>query len=63
MFAFEDKNHPGNSPKYHTGKDCITKGCTNPAGTMWSKLWCFEHNVERMNRIGKTLESATGKKP
>ena len=54
--AYEDPNHPGNSSKHHTGKSCIVKDCTEPAGTMWGPWWCFEHNVERINRITKNLE-------
>ena len=30
---------------------CIVAGCMEPAGTWWSTLWCFAHNVERMDRI------------
>lgn len=58
MDAYQDPNHQGNSSKYHTGKRCITKGCSNPAGTFWSPAWCFEHNVERMDRIGANLSDA-----
>jgi len=54
--AFEDSSHPGNSSKYHTGKECIVKDCTEPAGTAWGPHWCFKHNIERMNRITKSLE-------
>lgn len=55
LAAFEDPNHDGNSAKYHTDEPCIVKGCDKPAGTWWSKLWCFEHNVERMKRIDRNL--------
>lgn len=55
MQAFEDKNHEGNSKKYHTGKQCIEKGCNKPAGTAWSPYWCFDCNVERMRRIESQL--------
>lgn len=51
MEAYQDETHPGNGPKYHTGKPCLTPGCKNPAGTMWGKYWCFECNVTRMDRI------------
>lgn len=54
--AFEDPSHEGNGPKYHSGQPCHEKGCSNPAGTKWSPYWCFEHNVERMHRISKSLE-------
>jgi hypothetical protein len=56
MDAFEDPNHIGNSAKYHTGKLCIEKDCCNPAGTLWSKYWCFEHNVARIKGIDASLE-------
>jgi hypothetical protein len=55
LLAFEDPNHPGNGPKYHTGKQCYVHGCTNPAGTAWSPYWCFEHNVERIRCVDKQL--------
>ena len=57
MAGFDDPTHEGNSPKYHTGKKCIVKGCDNPAGTWWSEYWCFECNVKRLNRISDSLES------
>lgn len=50
---YRDPSDPGNSPKYHTGKKCIE--CGAPAGTAWSPLWCFVHNVKRMDRIDKSL--------
>lgn len=56
MIAYQDPAHEGNSAKYYTGKYCITKGCKAPAGTKWSPLWCFEHNVARMDRISSQLE-------
>lgn len=46
---WEDPNYEGNSSKYHTGKACID--CEKPAGTAWSKLWCFDCNVKRMRRL------------
>lgn len=54
--AYKDPNHRGNSPKYHTRKPCVTPGCGKPAGTWWSPLWCFEHNVERIDRIDDHLK-------
>lgn len=60
---FEDPADPHNGPRYHTGKSCIERGCSEPAGTWWSKLWCFKHNVERMRRISAsfaTLNAAEG---
>lgn len=57
--AFEDPAHPGNSSRHHTGKRCVESGCDRPAGTHWSPLWCFEHNVERIKRIDRQLEEIT----
>lgn len=54
--AYKDPTHEGNTDKYHTGKQCITDGCTKPAGTLWSPAWCFEHNVERLSRITASLD-------
>ena len=56
IVEFADPAHEGNSRKYHTGKTCITEGCPNAAGTMWSPLWCFECNVKRIKRIDKQFE-------
>lgn len=53
--AYKDPDHPGNSPEHHTGKPCI-EGCGRPAGTHWSPHWCFQCNVERMDRINRNLE-------
>ena len=58
LLAFEDPNHEGNSPSYHTGEPCHTKGCDKPAGTWWSPHWCFEHNVDRLRNITTALEDA-----
>lgn len=55
MAGYDDANHEGNSSKYHTGKLCI-EGCGRPAGTAWSLLWCFECNVERINRINEQFK-------
>ena len=57
MEASEDPKHEGNSAKYHTGKICITPGCTELAGTAWSPCWCFKCNVKRMKRISKQMNS------
>lgn len=54
---YQDRSDPLNSARYHTGKPCIEKGCSEPAGTAWSPLWCFRHNVERMDRISGFLTS------
>lgn len=58
-----DPNHEGNSAAYHTGKPCIEKGCERPAGTWWSKVWCFEHNVERMKRIDGGVRTPFARRP
>jgi hypothetical protein len=58
MAGYDDPNHEGNSAKYHTGKLCI-EGCGRPAGTAWSPYWCFECNVERINRINEQFEQIT----
>ena len=65
---YKDPNDPLNGKKYHTGKCCIEKDCPNPAGTVWSPLWCQKHNSERMDRISASLDElkkkmeATGEK-
>ncbi len=52
MRPFEDPTHEGNhSGEYMTGKSCLVAGCTQPAGTAWSPLWCVKHNISRMNQI------------
>lgn len=60
MSGYNDRDDPGNGPKYHTGKPCIEHGCDRPAGTAWSPHWCFEHNVERIDRVDKQLRSLIG---
>ena len=54
--AYANPDHAGNSAKFHTGKNCITKGCEQPAGTWWSPHWCFACNVERITRISSSLD-------
>jgi hypothetical protein len=54
--AYENPDHPGNGPEHHTGKPCIEKGCTNPAGTAWSPHWCFPCNVARIKRVSGQME-------
>ena len=53
--GFNDPDCEGNSPAHHTGKPCTEQGCDNPAGTGWGPYWCFEHNVERIERIDRQL--------
>lgn len=56
MSGYDDPNHRGNGPQYHTGKPCIVPGCASPAGTAWSKLWCFAHNVERIDQLSAQIQ-------
>lgn len=58
MMNYENPDHNGNSPKWHTGKSCVEKGCKKPAGTWWSPAWCLDHNVERMKRVSAGLDDA-----
>lgn len=53
MRPWHDPDHPGNGPKYYTGKPCID--CDRPAGTYWSHLWCQPCNARRMDRIDASL--------
>ena len=59
MSGYDDPKHEGNGSAYHTGKLCV-EGCGRPAGTAWGKFWCFECNVERINRINNQLKKLTG---
>lgn len=54
----DDPAHPHNSPKHHTGKKCIEKGCDKPAGTHWSPFWCQACNAKRLKRVSEGLRSA-----
>lgn len=54
---YRDRNDELNSAAHYSGKRCVEKSCTSPAGTAWSPFWCFEHNVERMDRISANLEA------
>jgi len=53
---YNDRNHRGNSPEYHTGKECFEEGCTNPAGTAWSPYWCVDCNIKRIERVSAQLK-------
>lgn len=55
MERYQDPNDPLNGASYHTGKQCVERGCTRPAGTHWSKFWCQPCNAARMARIGGVL--------
>lgn len=48
---WDDPTDPLNGPAHYSGKPCIERGCTEPAGTAWSHLWCQKHNAERMRRV------------
>ena len=50
-------DHEGYNSKYHTGKKCVEDGCDKLAGTAWGKYWCAKHDIERRERIGKSLEN------
>ena len=52
---WRNRADPGNGPAYQVGNSCIENGCERPAGTAWSPYWCFEHNVERMERVVRQL--------
>jgi len=53
--GYNDPCDAGNSSKYHTGKVCVECG-ESPAGTAWSPYYCFECNVERIDRINVSLQ-------
>ena len=57
LMPYADRDDPLNGSDYQTGKPCIEPGCERPAGTAWSPYWCFEHNVERLDRITASLET------
>lgn len=56
MERHQDPNDPLNAAKYHTGKPCIERGCTRPAGTHWSRFWCQPCNSARLARISSLLD-------
>lgn len=56
MERYEDPSDPLNAATFHTGKACIEKGCSRPAGTHWSRFWCQPCNARRMSRIGGFLQ-------
>ena len=60
---YRDPSDPGNGLRYRTGETCIEPECDRPAGTAWSPHWCFECNVQRMDRINRQLESWRSKPP
>lgn len=54
--GYNDPDCDGNGPEYWTWQPCIENGCVLSAGTVWSQYWCFEHNVERIDRIRRQLD-------
>ena len=57
---YTDPDSDGNHPRYRTGKECVTEGCSRPAGTAWSEHFCFECNVDRMQRVDDLLDKVVG---
>lgn len=51
-----DPEDPMNSADHHTGKPCIERGCSRPAGTAWSPFWCQPCNSARLQRISGVIE-------
>ena len=51
-----DPSDPLNGAEHHTGKLCIERGCTRPAGTAWSPFWCQPCNSDRLRHITEVLE-------
>jgi hypothetical protein len=52
---YQDENDEGNSEQHQNDGVCVVCG-KSPRGTVWSPYFCFECNVERMDRITKNLE-------
>jgi hypothetical protein len=53
---YRNPKSPGYARRYKKGERCIgDPRCTRPAGCAWGP-WCFEHNVERMDRISASFE-------
>lgn len=61
MAGYDDRDHPGNSSEHWTGKVCIEPDCIRPVGTAWGAHWCFEHSVERINRISGQFDKLANK--
>jgi len=57
MDRHEDPSDPLNSAAHNTGKPCIERGCTRPAGTAWSPHWCQQCNSDRLRHITDVLET------
>lgn len=39
---------------------CVEPGCSRPAGTPWTRHWCWQHDEERRERITKSLKKMAG---
>ena len=57
MSRYADPSDPLNGPEHHSGKPCVERGCSNPAGTAWSPFWCQQHNAARMKRIDASFNA------
>lgn len=52
-----DNGHVCQEP---SGRTCIEDGCDQVAGTLWGPMWCPDHDRERLDRIGASMESLLG---
>lgn len=43
-----------------SGRTCIESGCNEAAGTRWGPYWCPDHDRERLDRIGASLDRILG---
>jgi len=52
-------SHPdcndGHTCQRPSGRPCVQSGCDEPAGTLWGRWWCPEHDQQRLDRIGAAL--------
>ncbi|MEE8551541.1 MAG: hypothetical protein V3T08_09850 [Gemmatimonadota bacterium] len=37
-------------------RPCVEPGCSEPAGTPWTRFWCPGHDVGRRHRVTSSLE-------
>lgn len=44
-----------------SGRECIERGCTEPAGTLWGPYWCPAHDKERLDRVREQLTEIADK--
>ena len=49
--AWADPQSPGNGQEHRSGRTCVEPACNEPAGTLWSPLWCVRCNIKRMRRL------------